>query len=56
MPDSPVGSATAPKTILKTTQERILALLEAIMQEMMLELLMGQVRLVYLTKAAEDAT
>ena len=60
MPDSPVGSATAPKTILKTilktTQERILALLEAIKQGMMQELLMGRVRLVYLTKAAEDAT
>ena len=28
--DSPVGSATAPKTILKTTLKRFLALLEAI--------------------------
>ena len=50
MPDSPVGSATAPKTILKTilktTQERILALLEAIKQGMMQELLTGRMRLV----------
>ena len=30
MPDSPVGSTTAPKTILKTILKRILALLEAI--------------------------
>ena len=56
MPDSPVGSATAPKTILKTIQERILALLEAIKQGMMQKPLMGRVRLVYRPKAAEDAT
>lgn len=58
-PDSPGGSATVPKTILKTTlkitQERILALLEAIKQRMMQELLTGQGRLVYQTKAVAYA-